>query len=214
MALATSGLPIPKWVIGLLFVLGVGVGLVLGFAFSTRKVTPEDLAHMMKRQAAEMATEQPPAAPAEPPPPAQPPADAEPAPAAANVSPKDSRLLANMTAGPVKRALEGSLEKVRPRLIQCRAETEQAAAAPEEVYVRLALEAIGGMATVTEIELMGKSPAERALQACLVKAIGASLVDFPVEDGVYEVIQSFRPGAAAPPAKTPKPAAPAPNAPR
>lgn len=189
-------LPLPLWVVVVMFVVGVGAGVGLALVV-TQLDEPGAPPAPWKDQ--HTSTLPPPAAPG--PDEALPPADAPQAEQAAPEEPegspgqeaeiafppaRDARRLANMINSPVRRALENALERLDAKVSGCR---QELGGLSGPLDVRIELESLGGMATVTEVEFYHAQAV--AAQDCLLKKTSQLLIAFPVEDGRYEVIHRF-----------------------
>ncbi len=186
-------LPVPVWLVILMFVVGVGAGGVLGYVISSRQPADVPAAKPWQDKRAAKAAQPAPspvktdADTLETGTKSDPPATAKPI----KVAPlkTDVRYIENMPRGPVVRAINTALGKIRPKIHSCLKKHNTS----EEVVVRFEFEVIGGMATVTGSEVYNVDQ-QRAnqLQSCMLKTMATLLIDFPVENGEYEVLTNER----------------------
>ncbi len=198
----SSWLPIPFWLAVVMFVVGIAVGVGLGYAFSVgyqtttvAKPWEDDRARVMVPQQDENAkTVQ---AKAQTP-------KTSPSTTRVRLDPDDKRLLSGMINGPVKRALLGTVKHLDPFVTTCRTEAEKTFKVRlDPLAVHVELEAIGGLATVTLVETINRSEADLAFQQCLFSAVSKVLINFPVENGNYALLHVFSqtPSNSKPPAE-------------
>ncbi len=185
-----SKLPLPVWLIVILFVVGGVAGLGVGVL-----ATPDDVTFDYK--SAERAKRAWKSRWARKTPPKkekkaekkEAKAEAEP-----RVKPDDARLLANHLAGPTKTHLQKNLEIIRPKVEACfdKAEKEH----PGEVSGRHLLveyEVVGKMATIIGVNAFGDRSGDIAVQGCVLKSTADLLLEFKSRDGMVEVIYTFDP---------------------
>jgi hypothetical protein len=169
-----------------MFIAGVGAGLGLSFVVAHSAKTPpsqtipwNDQPPTAVRTAKSAEPEQVPTQPPEPP--------QEAAPVQPAVKPippaSDERWPARMTNSPVKRTLLSALDRIEDKQVGCR---QQAPELAQELVVRVGFESVGGMATVTEVEAFAHGAV--GFQGCLLRTTSQMLIDFPVEDGFYQVL--------------------------
>ena len=197
-------LPLPLWLVVLMFILGIVAGLGIGIWFSIEK---SDIKSEIRRweQARAKAVKNtdwkrkasgdkqaPLAADLTGPEAATSKTEAAPGKTSKLGDPKDEHLLTNMVNGPVKRALRGAIKRIWPIVRTCFALTgKNYSDHSGEIVMRFEFESIGGMATVTGANTLGEEAGDKDVQTCVLKKITELLIDFPVEDGQYAVLHRF-----------------------
>ena len=84
-------------------------------------------------------------------------------------NPRDKRFIMNMPVGPVKRAIRNGVKRLEPTVLKCIVESKTKY--PKENTLRIMrfeFEAIGQMATINEVESLGKVSSDRFIETCLV----------------------------------------------
>lgn len=107
--------------------------------------------------------------------------------------PNDKHWLSNMSNSPLKRALVYAIGKLKPDVADCYKEASSLYPDnPNALTIRFEFENIGKMATVTDILIYGKTDGDKYLAACLRKRVMQKMIAFPVDDGTYSAIHSFK----------------------